>query len=179
MNGSTIPQSVFSSIEKVLRYLIPGLLFVVLLKASFLPDKVLGLRIGLTGEEVYLLSPVFGFVVYTIHRVLFWFPDVACRKYLEVTLTKSLLGQATRKKQYPELAEILYYRWAIIHFALILSELTITFSFLSEPGTVVSRCWPYLPIGAGVFFVICVGFYIRLDLADLKLIDRINKDNSC
>ena len=128
MNSMQIPQSIFNSVEKVLRYLVPGLLFVVLLELSGGMDAF-GPRIG--RKELYLLSPVFGLTVYVIHRIFFWAVDAVCRECKDIDLATSLLYQAKRAEK---LLDILYYRWGIVHFGLILSELVFFSQFLPLTG---------------------------------------------
>jgi hypothetical protein len=91
MSVDSIPQSIFNSVEKVLRYLVPGLLFVFLVKASYLPGTLNRFSPNVTQTELYVLSPVFGIVIYVVHRVVFWFLDWACRSCRKLTLAKSLM----------------------------------------------------------------------------------------
>lgn len=171
MSVDTIPQSIFNSVEKVLRYLVPGLLFVFFVKVSFSPEKLNGFSPNITQTEFYLLSPVLGFAIYVVHRVFFWLVDWFCRHKSGLTLTESLRGQADRKK---ELADVLYYRWALVHFSLILSELTIVFLFLADNGTIVSSYSTCLGIFAFIFLTICLWFYYQLSMADMELIGKRN-----
>jgi len=170
----------FDSIEKVLRYIVPGLLFVFLVKASYSTATLTKLSLSLSQTEFYVLSPVFGFVIYVVHRVTFWLVDCICRWRRKLNLLESLRGQALRKGACPTFAEILYYRWALLHFVLILAELVLVFSlFLAEKDTLIASHPVAIPIIAGAFFVVCLCFYWQLNMADLKSIEEHTKKTSC
>ncbi len=180
MNVSGIPLSVFNSVEKVLRYIVPSLLFVLLVKASYSPATLNHLSPNISQTEFYVLSPVFGFMIYMVHRVVFWFVDWACRSRRKLTLSKSLRGQALRKEECPALAEVLYYRWALVHFGLILAELVLVFSLLlAEKGTVMASHTVTTSILAGAFFLICFWFYCQLNMADLESIEQYSEKTNC
>jgi hypothetical protein len=53
MNVNGIPAKLFDSIEKVLRYIVPGLLFVLLVKASYSQTTLT----NISQTEFYVLSP--------------------------------------------------------------------------------------------------------------------------
>jgi hypothetical protein len=180
VNVNGIPAKLFDSIEKVLRYIVPGLLFVLLVKASYSQATLNQLSSNISQTEFYVLSPVFGFVIYVIHRVIFWLVDCACRSRRKLTLLESLRGQALRKEKCPELAGIFYYCWALLHFGLILAELVLVFSLLlAEKGTAVASHTVVIPILAGAFFVVCFCFYCQLNMADLESIEEYTKKRNC
>ena len=70
MNINTIPVKLFDSMEKVLRYVVPGLLFILLVKASYSTATLNRLSPNISQAEFYVLSPVFGFAIYVVHRVM-------------------------------------------------------------------------------------------------------------
>jgi hypothetical protein len=180
VNVNGISTKLFNSIEKVLRYIVPGLLFVLLVKASYSQAALNQLSPNISQKEFYVLSPVFGFVIYVIHRITFWLLDCICRSRRKLTLLESLRGQALRKEKCPELTGILYYRWALIHFGLVLAELVLVFSLLlAEKGTVVASHPVAIPLLAGLFFVVCFCFYCQLNLADLESIEEYAKKTNC
>jgi len=179
MNGIQISQNIFDSIEKVLRYLIPGLLVVFLVQISFSLATLHSFSLNITQKEFYVFSPVFGFIIYCIHRILFWFPDYICMKICKLDLATSLQYQALRKEMAPELSGILYYRWGIVHFGLILSELVFIFSLLAEnENSIVFHYSCCLKLLAILFFVICCYNYIRLNFADIKILKEYNANKS-
>jgi hypothetical protein len=168
MSIETIPKGVFDSIEKVLRYLIPGFIFVFLVKISFSQEILTKYSPNITSNEFYVFAPVFGMVIYNIHRVFLWPVDGICRRLYKRSLGEVLLNRAQLQRNNQELSDMLYYRWAIIHQGLIFSELVFFFTIIPDTRSIIKEYSCPLIGFALILFFVCLFYYFILEKTELS-----------
>ena len=163
------------TIEKVLRYAIPGFLFVLLYRMSYPPSP--GSPLSAIGDkELYIFIPFVGIAIYSVHRVLFDIVDFVLNRIRYGTLdcvakhTRARFGDENR-----ELRNYMYYRWAIIHCCCIFAELLIFFSVFHEDGTFFSQHTRFTLFGGVVLFVLCFVVYWITHKLHRKLFDTETK----
>ena len=89
-----IDKRIIDSIEKVYRYLLPGLLFILFHNMSYINNS--GLSEYLGNKGIYIFLPCFGMIVYAIHRILFEIIDLIIHKlFFKASLLNMLTSQGS------------------------------------------------------------------------------------
>lgn len=117
-------EELFKNIEKVLRYLVPAFIFTILLR-SFNQDIYQEYVAKLSKIEFVFYFTLLGVTIYSIHRVIFEIIDFIIIKINKESVTEYIKNSFNKDKE--ELKNYFYYKLAIIHSALITSELAILF----------------------------------------------------
>jgi hypothetical protein len=164
-------EPVIASIEKAFRYLVPGFLFVFLLKAAY-PSKPALILQNIVSVEFAILIPCLGMMVYGVHRVIWWtiFDYIFAKCGVFVCSKKGkryseiLADFISWRRAAPQgLLDYLHYRWSILHYTLILSELVICFSILNEEASVFHRHrGPFVVAAVGLWVLSMIHYYQML-----------------
>ncbi len=148
-------KTVFSEIEKVFRYFVPGVVFLILMKLSGLDAKH-SIIIYFDKTYTYFLGFVLGLVIYSIYRVIVF-----------VVIDEMFL---CKKIEYKDLIEYMNeknnkyanYRSSLVHSVMITSILLIIFTCLSVKGSVIIEYKKHLIIASGIWLVIALIEMYRL-----------------
>jgi hypothetical protein len=117
-------EELFKNIEKVLRYLVPAFIFIILLR--FFKQNIYQEYVAnLTNVEFVFYFTLLGITIYSIHRVIFEIIDYIILKIHKKSVTDIIKNSF--KKNNEELRNYFYYKCATIHSTLITSELVILF----------------------------------------------------
>ncbi len=168
--------STIDSIEKVLRFVMPGFLFVLLYRMAYPPNSASPLG-AIGNNELYIFIPFIGIAIYSVHRIVFEMLDfIIFNRITYGSLdrvaehTRARFGEENRV-----LRDYMYYRWAIIHCSSIFAELLIFFSIFHENGTFFSKhSSPAFWVGIGLF-VLCLFVYWRTREFTRKLFGNTDK----
>jgi hypothetical protein len=110
----------FDKTEKLLRYFLPGFVFLFLIKwdkdLSSTIDKIKNLDL----LQLIIFPFIFGLLIYTIHRSFFYLIDFIPFKYKSKSFAEYLNFISKRKNK---LKNDLYYRGAILHCSIIFFEI--------------------------------------------------------
>ena len=181
------------SIERVLRFYIPGVFLIAILKIYFSAfyDNIL-IILNKSGIGIYLLTPIIGIIIYSFHKSLFMIPEYILYKLNKTAISLNELKRNTddnfpillgryinlrhEKRPKNEATKYLHYRTAMTHLLLILSELIIVSSFLTRndtfsEGSFISKyyfCFLILSIilFVGSFIKMCVLFLAEKSMFD-------------
>lgn len=115
---------IVDSVEKLLRYIIPGFIFTLFFKIAY-PSNPMTILDNIGKIEFYIYLPFIGIVIYGFHRIVFEYLDLIFYKI------KNTNRYEVIKKNHKNLIDILPYldyKWAILHSSLITSELLFFFT---------------------------------------------------
>ena len=172
-----IVRELLKQIPKLFKYLVPGLLFVVLCSLSFAPDSQ-PLLLKMIHHNIYLSLVLGGIGIYCIHRVIFWVIEESilkqyglnCRTFCKAVYEKA--GQAALPLECRD------YCCSIIHTCLIMAELTFVFGLLAADGSAIDEYAEAVIACSVVLFVVSAGLYFylgKLELESLNLVDTAAK----
>ena len=117
-------EELFKNIEKVMRYLVPAFIFIVLLR--FFKENIYQEYVAnLSSIEFVFYFTLLGITIYSIHRVIFEIIDYIILKIHKISVTDFIKN--TFKENNRELRDYFYYKCATIHSTLITSEIVILF----------------------------------------------------
>lgn len=178
--------SVVNSIERVIRYLVPGFILVALLRVAFPSAKTPLLS---TGNEVEFAVGVLclGLMVYGIHRLVFWvsvdhilsklgiFPESKGRKHYTETIAHFIL----RRHPCADTPCVRYrhYRWAIVHYCLILAEIAFVLSFVNEPHSILTIHHWRVVLCASALWGIAIVHYVQMLQAGTIACDNCDRNS--
>ncbi len=166
---------VFRNLSRILRYLMPGLLIVVLWELSLnnAGNRLPKLRIDMLLAYAIVLGPTY----YGIHRVLFWlFDDILFSQYNTDCWMFFKRRYAPGNKKRDSVVEYMEYRWSILHYCLMTSELGILFSLLCSKCSLIGKNNWVLLVSIGLFFIFFAK-YIHLSIIELKDL-KFNRKNT-
>jgi len=170
-------ETIITSVEQVFRYVVPGVIFVFLLKVAY-PSNPHFILEKLGAVEFAVLIPCLGMMVYGVHRVFFWavvdylfdrlgwFVCSANGQDYSATLSHFISWRQSARK---DLLNYLHYRWAILHYTFILAELLILFSFSNEETSVLRTSQPLFLSFAGALFIASFFHYRTMLLVENEL----------
>ncbi len=171
-------ESLASAVEKIFRYFVPGFLFVILFRLAF-PSKTILSMMGKVEFAAFL--PCLGMVIYGLHRLIYWvLIDYLIFKFngsatsLENKSYPVSIGLFFQKRQNEEkfplkLSQYLHYRYSIIHYCLIFSELLFFFLMFHEQNSFLNKHKYVLWFVCSIVFVTSLVHYIQLSLAEKEL----------
>jgi len=177
-------ESLFNSIEKAFRYLVPGFIFLVLARAAC-PSLVKQLlSVSDFGKIEYAIAvPSIGMVTYAVHRLLYWVT-------FEYLLFRCFKVPATRlySNFYPDaladffvarqetikdpLSGYLYYRFAVLHQCLMLAEMFLVFSLVQEVSSHFAKAQPWIAYAAGALWILSFIHFVQMLLAEKTLLKK-------
>lgn len=163
-------------IPKLFKYLVPGLLFVVLCVFSF-PKDAEPLLLKLIGHHPGVFLLLGGIGIYCIHRLIFWIIDeIALKQYSQNCwgFFTTRFGKAASVSDSPALLDHMDYRWEIIQTCLIMAELTFVFALLAQEGSIVHAYRIPIIECSIVLFVISAGLYFYLGKLELENLGLTN-----
>ena len=177
--GDKLGTNIIDSVERVLRYLIPGVAFCLLFALSYPNDfdKAISIISG-SGLIVFLVILTVGMSIYVVHSQIIRFTlelivykigispvNVFSNNKCLCNYTKShakLILSRKKSTDYPEGYYI--YLWSIIHYSFIMSYLLIFFAFAHEKDSWVESNVRLLAIvGFGILILsICSYMYMQV-----------------
>jgi hypothetical protein len=175
---NTLGSNIINSVEKVLRYLIPGVIFSLLFAISC-PEQFDSLFSKISDSEVLVFLSIFtlGISIYVVHHsiIRFTFEQIAyligqspVNEYSDnhclYNYSKAHAKLIIARKKYSNYPENYYiYLWAIVHYSFIMSWLLFLFSFFHEKTTLLEcHVVCFRIIGSIIFFLsICSYFYMQ------------------
>jgi hypothetical protein len=144
---NTPVSNIIDSIEKLLRYLIPGVTFFLLFALSCPKyfDTIFG---EISDSEILVFLSIFtiGVSIYVVHHSIIRFTleqlayilnlspvNIYCENRYPCSYSKAHAKLILSRKDNPKYPEDYYiYLWAIVHYSFIMSWLIIIFSYLHE-----------------------------------------------
>ena len=159
---------VFRNLPRLIRYVLPGFLIVVLWEFS-LPDSQGRSLPELGWSKLLGYAVVLGPTYYGLHRLLFWFVD----DWMFSRWGTDCWGFFTKRydpddKELARIVAYMEYRWSTLHYCLMTSELGILFSFLCADTSLIGGVrWQVLSI-SGVLFAVSFWCFLRFDRIELS-----------
>lgn len=165
-------------IPKLFKYLVPGLLFVVLCAFSFPKDSE-PLLLKLIARHPGAFLVLGGIGIYCIHRLLFWIIDELALKQYNHDFWGFLTGRFVKAgPESPDgastMLEHMNYRWDIIHTCLIMAELLFVFGLLAADGSLIDEYNEPVIVCAVVLFAIAAGLYVYFGKMELEKLGLAN-----
>ena len=176
--GDKLGTNIIDSVERVLRYLIPGVAFFLLFALSC-PDYFDKAIRKISGSEllVFLVILTVGISIYVLHSLIIRFTleplayllklspvnvfsNGCCLCHYSQSHAKLILSRE-KSPDYPKGYYV--YLWSISHYSLIMSELLLVFACFHEKQSWTESNARYLAIGGGVILLlsICSYFYMQ------------------
>jgi hypothetical protein len=159
-------------IPKLFKYLVPGLLFVVLCVFSFPKDSE-PLLLKLIAHHPGAFLVLGGIGIYCIHRLLFWIIDELAlkqynRDFWAFLTSRFVKTGADSSDGVSTMLEHMNYRWEIIHTCLIMAELLFVFGLFAADGSPIDEHKEPIIVCAVVLFSIAAGLYVYFGKMELE-----------
>lgn len=166
---------IIDSIEKLLRYIIPGFIFTLFFKIAY-PSNPITILNNIDKTEFYIYMPLVGIVIYGFHRIIFEYFDLL---FYKIKNTNRYEVIKKNHKNIKNILPYLDYKWAILHSSLITIELFFLFTvFFHECKSIFEqhRClFTYISI---FLFIITMISYFMLHYDQEKLRDNPNNSKN-
>ena len=179
-------EAIVNTVERVFRYLVPGFILVVFVRLAF-PSTSATLLNTTSGVEFAVAVLCLGLMTYGVHRLLFWvsFDHILSRKGVSPTSKKGqgygeTIGRFVRRRAQcagTPCLQYLHYRWAVVHYCLMLGEMTCAFSFLNEPGSVLRPHRWGLCLAGAILWCLAMVHYVHMLIGESKACEECKKDS--
>ena len=179
--GDKFGTNIINSVERLLRYLIPGVAFCLLFALSYpvVFDRVIG-KISdseLSELFVFLVILTIGISIYVVHSLIIRFLLEPSAYFLNLSpvnvfsndrclcnYSKSHAKLILKREKSPDYPKGYYvYLWAIWHYSFIMSWLLLFFSYFHEKSSWTETNARFIAIGGAVIllFSFCSYFYMQ------------------
>ena len=161
-------EAVAAQIPRILRYIVPGFLILLLWELSGLSGST-GSLATMSNTKLITSIVLLGPVYYSFHRVIFWILDDALFSRSGQDCWSFFKERYDPKNEsIRHIVDYMNYRWSVLHLCLMSSELGFIFSCVCRDRSVICNMGLWLPGCAVVLFTTSVVMFWYLHRVELK-----------
>ena len=191
--GDKLGTNIIDSVERVLRYLIPGVAFCLLFALSY-PEDFDKAICKISGSElfVFLVILTVGISIYVVHSLIirFIFEPIACWLNLSpvnvfsndrclCNYSKSHAKLILSREKSPNYPKGYYvYLWSISHYSFIMSELLLFFAYFHKKHSWAESNARFIAIGGTVILLLSICSYLYMQALEKNTTATINSNET-